>query len=150
MFFVGDDYYGKVERLPGYFHVATRFLHVWWLPLVPRESYLILEDAEAKRGFQIPLCWKSVIKAYVFGYAIMFAILGFTVPLILYFEKGGFHQPHELNAMIVLGTQATLALAIACWFARTPLPKVDRAMELGAMAGFEPEVISEAMKATHR
>jgi hypothetical protein len=39
----GENYYGKVDRIPGVCHVRTRFLHFWFFPLVPTRSYLIQE-----------------------------------------------------------------------------------------------------------
>jgi len=45
MWIVGADYYGKVDCVPGRYHVRTRFLHVMFFPFVPTTSYLIVEQA---------------------------------------------------------------------------------------------------------
>jgi len=34
----GSRLYGKVDVVPGFFHVATRFGHVYYLPLIPTQS----------------------------------------------------------------------------------------------------------------
>jgi hypothetical protein len=34
----GSRLYGKVDAVPGLFHVATRFGHIWYLPLIPMGS----------------------------------------------------------------------------------------------------------------
>ena len=34
----GTKLYGKVDEVPGMFHVATRFFHLWYIPLVPLSS----------------------------------------------------------------------------------------------------------------
>jgi hypothetical protein len=62
MFIVGARLYGKVDALPGLFFVKTRFLHVYWIPVVPRESYLLLDPKHSSEGHgvRIPLRWKSV------------------------------------------------------------------------------------------
>jgi hypothetical protein len=145
MFIVGDRYFGKVDRVPGCFHVATRFLHVWWIPLVPRESYLILENTDERRGVRIPLCRKSVIKGYVLGYSMMLAVLGIAVPIMLYFEKGGLRNQHEIKALAFLSIIGLIAFGFSCWFARTPRPDKRRAEELGTLAGFDPQLIADAI-----
>ena len=39
----GTELFGRIDRVPGLFHVATRCTHVALLPLVPRDSWLVLE-----------------------------------------------------------------------------------------------------------
>ncbi len=40
----GERFYGQCDQVPGTLHVLTRFFHLWWFPLVPRESWLVLLD----------------------------------------------------------------------------------------------------------
>ncbi len=40
----GTRFYGKVDHVPGLFHVATRFFHIQFFPLIPTGSYLVLEE----------------------------------------------------------------------------------------------------------
>ena len=58
----GDDYFGKVDHVPGLFFVKTRFLHCMWVPLVPRESYLMVDDG-ACPPIQIRLRTTDVLDA---------------------------------------------------------------------------------------
>ena len=151
MFIAGDTYYGKVDRLPGFFHVATRFLHVWWIPLIPRESYVIQENTGEKRGVQIPLCRRSVIKAYICGFATMFTIVFFSAPILIYFDERAMRSPNIVSTMALMAVLGCSALGVACWFARASLPTMDRAMELSRLAGFEPQLIaSEVIRAERR
>ncbi len=58
----GKAPYGKVEELDESF-VFTTFFHVWRVPLVPLESYLVC--AKAGPVLHIPMHRRSVIAAYV-------------------------------------------------------------------------------------
>jgi hypothetical protein len=46
----GSTFYGKVESVPGVCHVATRFLHFFFVPLFPTGSWLRLDDRELTGG----------------------------------------------------------------------------------------------------
>jgi hypothetical protein len=67
MFLWGTIYYGKVDRVPGHFHVVTCFLHIFWFPIAPCEnsSFLVVEGYRRRRGWWVPLSGKSVAFAYL-------------------------------------------------------------------------------------
>ena len=44
--------YGKVDRVPNLFYVCTQFFHVYWVPLIPLRSYVVLEGSEHNGSFQ--------------------------------------------------------------------------------------------------
>lgn len=46
MLIFGGRLFGKVEQVPGLFHVATQFFHVNFVPLVPTKSWLVLHGSE--------------------------------------------------------------------------------------------------------
>jgi hypothetical protein len=50
MIVFGGRLFGKVEQVPGLFHVATQFFHVNFVPLFPTKSWLVLHGSE-KTGF---------------------------------------------------------------------------------------------------
>lgn len=47
----GANYIGKVDQVPGLFHVQTRFTHVFFVPLFPEQKgcYLVVDEVEAAR-----------------------------------------------------------------------------------------------------
>ena len=51
--YFGWDLFGKVDRVPGRCHVATEFFHVWFLPVAPRRSFLVLEDPGRGQGVSV-------------------------------------------------------------------------------------------------
>ena len=68
---------GVVDKVPGHFFVATEFLHLFRIPLLPTDTYLYRKDSDWDLGFSIPLSFKSVLYGWVRG------LLGLTVPIAL-------------------------------------------------------------------
>ncbi len=64
MIVFGTHKYGWVDEVPGLGCVATSFIHVMYIPLIPTGSYLIFEEDE-DMGISISLSMKSVLVAYV-------------------------------------------------------------------------------------
>src|SRR5262245_34049471 len=46
----GSKLYGRVDEVPGMFYVATRFGHIWYLPLIPMGSVMVLEASGKPMG----------------------------------------------------------------------------------------------------
>ena len=58
----GQRMYGRIDRFGGS-HVATRFFHIYYVPLIPLSSWLVLEE-QAEGGFlgsRVPLQLRSVL-----------------------------------------------------------------------------------------
>jgi hypothetical protein len=82
-FIYGIRRFGKVDEVPGLFYVTTSFYHLWFFPLIPMQSYVIVAGTGGCRGLPIYLSMKSVLIAWLRGalYAMTFftafgAILG--------------------------------------------------------------------------
>ena len=57
----GSKLFGKTDEVPELFHVATKFGHLWYIPLIPLGSHLVLEESdEGWRGLELPMSGKSV------------------------------------------------------------------------------------------
>jgi 4-amino-4-deoxy-L-arabinose transferase-like glycosyltransferase len=79
----GTRLFGKVDEVPGLFHVATQFFHVWYVPLIPLGTHLVFEEGgEGWQGLPVRLSLKSVTVAWVRGFAaagaIVFGLIGLT------------------------------------------------------------------------
>jgi hypothetical protein len=61
----GQRMYGRVDRFAGS-HVATRFFHLYYVPLIPLSSWLVLAEHDEGRfqGIQVPLQLRSVMLAW--------------------------------------------------------------------------------------
>ena len=73
---LGTRLFGGTDTVPGLFHVATKFFHINFLPLVPLSSYLVLKRRgtfthqlgwgnNAFQGIEIPMSGKSVALGYI-------------------------------------------------------------------------------------
>jgi hypothetical protein len=40
----GSRLYGRVHAVPGVFYVSTRFVHLFFVPLIPTASWIVLDD----------------------------------------------------------------------------------------------------------
>lgn len=61
----GKRYYGVVDRVPGLLYVITLFVHIYYVPVAPYQSYLIKAGGKGNRA--IPLQSKSVLAGYLRG-----------------------------------------------------------------------------------
>ena len=58
---IARELLGKCDAVPGFFHVATRFFHINFVPLIPIETYLVLSrNGNSFRGVKIPMSGKTV------------------------------------------------------------------------------------------
>ena len=57
----GTTHAGKVDEVPGMFHVVTQFGHLYYIPLIPTGSYIVLDKHSdgGFRGVSIPISFKS-------------------------------------------------------------------------------------------
>jgi hypothetical protein len=62
----GVRFAGKVDAVPHVGHVATRFFHLYWVPLIPVGTFLVIEENEDDfKGFPLPLNGKSIVVGYL-------------------------------------------------------------------------------------
>jgi len=74
--FYGTRLCGKVDQVPGLFFVGTKFAHLYWVPLIPLGSTVVLEEtAEGWRGVPFGLSLKSWLTAWVRTFCLFAGIL---------------------------------------------------------------------------
>lgn len=134
MIIFGTRLFGKVDKVPGLFHVATKFAHVNFLPLIPLEGWLVLEqDGSQWRGLQIPISMKSVAVAWIrflLGCAALFCFLfGFI----------GSSRSSGGASMIVVGLLSLGALIGSYFWSWIAHADAERALELATLAGMTDE-----------
>jgi hypothetical protein len=62
----GSRLMGKCDVVPGLFHVATKFGHIYYIPLIPTASFVVLsKDGDSFRGVPIGLSFKSILIAWL-------------------------------------------------------------------------------------
>ena len=91
MFFVfGSRLMGKVDEVPGLFHVATKFGHINFLPLIPMQSYVVLgKNGRSFRGVPIPMSGKSVLAAWGRSIGVLAALIGGIFALVEFTSPRG-------------------------------------------------------------
>lgn len=131
----GSRLYGKVDQVGDHFHVATKFGHLWYIPLLPLGSWIVLgEGGKTWTGIEIGLSGKSILMAWL-----RTVLLLGGIALLL----GGFVGLTDNKLMAGL---VTLVAGLACvgGFIATKTvraftqPSYERARELAELVGMTP------------
>jgi hypothetical protein len=80
----GTTHAGKVDEAPGgMFHVVTRFGHLYYIPLIPTGSFVVLEKTAdgGFRGAEIPFSFKSLLAGWLRGFSIV-VMIGAAIGLV--------------------------------------------------------------------
>lgn len=133
----GKKLCGRVDQVPAKCYVKTRFIHFYYVPVVPLSSWVIEQGTEKPTGFrgqQIPLSWKSVIFGWLqSGLVILGSYNAFMGGVLILDHR---HIPNnEMNSLfkLVLGVMCLVAWML---FTIWPYPATDkRAKELTERLG---------------
>ena len=132
----GSGVYGKVDEVPRLFHVATRFGHLYYVPLIPLGSVAVLENsADGFQGVNIPLSGKSVIFAWLRAILVVGAIAGTIYGLV---------QLSEGHGSEGFGFLIGAAVALGGWVYSKKARGINRAsyaraVQLGELLGISEE-----------
>src|SRR5262249_49788159 len=99
IFIWGFRLFGRVDEVPGIFHVATKFFHIWYIPLIPVGSHLVLgRTSTGAFGKAVPFRFKSVILAWAralcvvaalfFGWQATLEVMNLNAPIGPYAPQG--------------------------------------------------------------
>jgi len=139
----GTTHAGKVDEVPGgMFHVVTRFGHLYYLPLIPMASFVVLEKTPGGfHGTQIPLSLKSIGVAWLRVFCVFAMIVCGVILLVAAIdEKAGrwdWIGPSIIAAVILAALVMTYRLGI---FARASYERAKllatyaRINDIGALA----------------
>jgi hypothetical protein len=113
----GTNLYGRVDNIPGVGYLATKFAHVWFIPLAPEQSWLVLHrpgtDGFFKArtewsGLCIPTTmWKSVLAAWLRTLPVLYAVWRLLVLLV------ELSSPEPVNWLRAAVAGALVAAAMA-------------------------------------
>jgi hypothetical protein len=126
MFIVcGKRLFGKVDRC-GPSCIATRFVHVYWIPLIPLGSHMVIaESGRQFQGIPVGLHWRSTLAGYLRTWgplALLWqiaALAGFGV--ICHVERG---------LWCALWTAGCAAATVVGWAIQGPLSLDEKAIRL--------------------
>jgi hypothetical protein len=142
----GTRLYGKVDQVPGLFHVATQFFYLQYLPLIPLGSYLVLHGTEKDdggfSGRKLRLSGNSVLFAYMrLGLFIAGCVLAF---LSFLFVIEGLDKPGRVDWSSITGLAfSSVALFLLFWGSyRVTHAGATRALQLARIIGVPPETVA--------
>jgi hypothetical protein len=69
----GTRLFGRADSIDGVGHVACRFVHIMFVPLVPLETVFLLDD---DRGMKLPFSFKAAVSGWFRGGSLFSGIAG--------------------------------------------------------------------------
>lgn len=141
MIIFGTRLYGRVDRLSNGWFVATRFGHLYWVPLVPAGSWLITaEQGRGWSGIQIPLSGRSIVMGYARAATVVAAIAALIFAIAKF--DGRHEVPEEAIAVAVaLAAIGAVVLSNIAW------RKASEERELALIRLIEAKQISGTLPA---
>lgn len=134
----GTRLMGKVDRVDALGHVATQFFHLYYVPLIPTGSYLVLsEQGDDFRGVSVPLSFKSIVTAWLRAGT----FLGFVACTIIAIVCLG-DKKNDVASAIAFGCMAAVCLVTfiatyyLSWFTKA---SYERAMQIAGLVGLSDE-----------
>ena len=112
---------GKIDSCAGSY-VATRFFHIYYIPLIPLSSWLVLGE---DRALPMPMQWRSVLAGYLRG-AISIAAIVLGIQMLMFFTNSW--RPLDADTIFpeVIVPLVFVGGAIAGWTYLGRLSKRDR------------------------
>lgn len=126
-------HYGRTDVVPRVLYVATKFVCIRFVPIVPLGSYVIAwDDDKAERAVRVKLNWRSIFVAWlrtVLMVGSLFAVVYFGYLLLT-----------GTTQLASVWLPAAAFLGIKCFRAtyrsnRLQTPSYERAVELGRTLG---------------
>jgi hypothetical protein len=109
----GSNMYGRCDEVPGMFHVATRFGHLWYLPLIPMGSYLVYRsEGRSFQGMPIGFHFKSFAMAWLRTGMVVGAIVFTVMAIAMACEQ----RPHHPTMWWIPALMAVACGALGAWF----------------------------------
>jgi hypothetical protein len=142
----GQRLCGRVDEVPGLFHVRTRFFHVYYIPLIPLQSFIILAGSESGSGFKgkpVSMSFKSVLAGWLRGGSVVGAIVGAIVAVVNACQLGG---PEHDEAVMWLVVSVVLLLGCVGGYALSLLlakASYERALQMGEELGIPLDLLEE-------
>ena len=132
----GVRFAGKVDAVPQVGHVATRFFHLYYVPLVPVGTFLVTDERDdAFSGLPLPWSFKSI----AVGWLRTAGFVAFAPAVYLLIT--GSHR-NDL-ARVAAGVLIILLAAVVLWFCyrlkSITTASYERAMDLASRLGLSAE-----------
>ena len=144
----GKRFYGPVDEVPELFYVATSFWHLWFIPLVPHESWLLFHESTGGGGLQgvpIAFSWRSAFFAWFRAICVVLGVLFSVVTLASFFTRGHSNEVAWrclcFAGILFAGFFLTRCLRLA---------SLERAVQLAELAGLPAEQVNDLREKLER
>jgi hypothetical protein len=136
---------GKVDKVPGLFYVVTQFFHLYYIPLIPLKSYVVLQGSEDGNGFkgvQTPMSFKSILLAWLRA-ALVLAVLGGVIAGIVMTVEHMESKGEDLTKVIAPWVLVVVSVVLYWLTYKISLASRDRALHLAEQLGLPPELVEK-------
>lgn len=147
MIVMGERLYGRVSRVPGVCCVATQFYHLYYLPILPLQSWIVWSETRkgletSWSGVRVPLRWTSVVLAWSLGAAIWAGIAA-AWPVAEWVLQTSQPFPFAQCLAFVALTVIVIAVPRSPWIRNATLADADRYCAIPGM----PESVKAEIRA---
>jgi hypothetical protein len=135
---------GKVDEVPGLCYVQTQFVHVYYVPLIPTTSYIVLAGSESGSGFRgvkTSLSLKSVLVGWVRTGAVLATIGGIIGAVAYGIALADSQSAEALEGLIMTVSLAVGAVGVYWITTRFGRAGYQRALELAEQLGVSQDLI---------
>lgn len=137
MIVFGTRLYGLVHLVPGRFHVATRFFHLFFIPLIPLRTWIVVrESGDSWEGTPTSLSIKSVLFAWIRAALVVGYLLISGIMLSDVFDGA---SPVPAKSAVVAIAFSLLALVAWRLTYRFSLASSETAQNLAGKLGYPEE-----------
>jgi hypothetical protein len=144
----GEGNYGKVDVVPNLCYVTTRFFHLYYVPLLPLGSYVVVagsEEGNGFRGVRTRLSFKSILAGWIRAALILSVVVGTLVGLVALVDHLDNRKAPSTDALVVPWALAVLSV-FAYWVThRSARAGYARALALGAELGLPPPLVEKCL-----
>lgn len=131
----GSQLYGKVDEIEGVGHVATRFGHLYYVPLIPVSTMFITgQEGENYYGAGIGLSFKSILMAWLRTFSVLAVIASV---FFLFASDTGPLQGKLIPAIALAFSIGLVVLFRMSWAMKA---SYERAKQLSEELGFDPRL----------
>lgn len=138
----GTRAYGRTDSVPGLFYVSTMFFYLYWIPLIPYRSVVMIDDG-GDRGVSVGLSLKSVLFGYLRTAALIAMVvcgIGAILSVTSLFGDPKYRSVHVRGLAITAAvTVGAFAIYKATRMRALDRPSYGRAMQLADALGLTDE-----------
>jgi hypothetical protein len=137
---------GKVDHVANLFYVHTQFFHLYYVPLFPLKTFLVIAGTEGDDGFQgkqISLSLKSVLIGWLRTVLILAMVVSVISGIINGISYLDHQQPHNMNLTLFMMGVLLAAILIYWLTLRMNRASYWRALELGEELGVPKHAIAQ-------